>query len=126
MFDFDADGDLDLILQNWHRDSKLLVSQGADGHWLQLRLRGVKSNRSAIGAKIRIVHGDRMQTREVTCGAGYMSAQSLVAHFGLGDVERVDRVEIRWPSGIVQVLEKVEANRRLDVVEPANAAVALR
>ena len=128
--DFDRDGDLDIVVQNWLRDSQLLVNQGRgsqdDAHWLQLHLRGTRGNRNAIGAKIRLVHGDRVQTREITHGSGYMSTQSLTAHFGLGADTHAERIEITWPGGARSVLVDVEADRRLEVIEGSELTASVR
>ena len=119
--DLDNDGDLDLVIQNYRRPTAILVNQGRKGNALQIRLRGVESNRSAIGTRVTIRHGSRTQTRQVVCGAGYLSSQSLLVHFGLGEARRVDELRLRWPSGRVQVFRDVPANRRLFVVEGNSA-----
>ena len=115
--DIDNDGDLDLIVQNYGRPATLLVNHGDKGNALQIRLRGVESHRNAIGAQLTIRHGERTQTREVVCGAGYLSSQTRLVHFGLGDAERVEELRVRWPSGRVQVFKDIPANRRLHMVE---------
>lgn len=127
--DFDADGDLDILIQNYDRPTSLLMNERVDGktaHWLQVKLVGTQSNRDAVGARISIEHGGSTQTREIACGAGYLSQQSLVAHFGLGKEPRVDRMTIRWPSGMLQELRDVTGDRKLRIVEPPAAGQVAR
>jgi hypothetical protein len=127
VFDLDNDGDLDLVVQNHEAMTSLLVNQGTGGrHWIQFRLQGTTSNRDAIGAKLRIHHGGRVQTREVVCGAGYLSGTSTLVHFGLGDQDAVERVEITWPSGTREVIERPAANRRHLIIEPPPPQVTAR
>jgi hypothetical protein len=85
------------------------------GHWLIVQLEGVRGNREAIGARITIGN----QTRTVSTSVGYASTSDARAHFGLADRTKIDRVEIRWPSGTTQVLENVAADQVLRVKEPA-------
>jgi len=115
--DVDADGDLDIVVQNFERRAVLLVNQGAPGHWLQLKLVGTDSNRDAVGARVVVEAGGREQTREVRSTNGYLTGCSLWVHFGLADAAEVERVTIHWPSGRVEVLEDVAADRRLWVRE---------
>jgi enediyne biosynthesis protein E4 len=85
-----------------------------DNTWLILRLIGVKSNRDGIGAEIRA--GD--QTNHMTTSVGYASSSNFGVHFGLAKLKQVPRVEIRWPSGIRQILDNVPTNQVLTVREP--------
>lgn len=115
--DLDHDGDLDLVLNNLDGPAALLMNGGNPNRWLQLRLEGTKSNRSAIGAVAKLWAGGRMQMREVRSGAGFLSQNSLTLHFGLGDRAKADRIEIAWPSGAVTRLENVSANQVLSIRE---------
>ena len=99
--DIDGDGREDLVLRNYHQPAALLRHDGSGGHWLALRLIGVRSNRDAVGTRIRVRTGDHWQTRVVSAGSGYLSAHSLLQHVGLGPAPRADAVEITWPSGNV-------------------------
>src|SRR5437667_3538341 len=99
VFDYDRDGQLDILIRNFHQPAQLLHNGGGAGHWLQLRLVGVRSNRDAVGARIRAWTGAGLQSRAVTAGSGYLSGSSLVQHFGLGAATGVRAVEIDWPSG---------------------------
>jgi len=122
--DLDQDGHLDMILQNYKAESRFLLNRGQTGNWLQLRLRGVVSNRDAIGARIVMHHDSHKQTREIQCGSGFLACQSLVAHFGLGENTVVDRIDIYWPSGVHQTLRDVSANQQLRLTEPAPGVTA--
>lgn len=115
--DFDRDGQLDLVIQNRDRAAVLLMGRGASGNWLEVQLEGTESNRDALGAVVVSHHGDRSQARQVSGGSGYLAQSSSVLHFGLGDAEKVERLEIRWPAGHTQVLENVDANQRLSIRE---------
>ena len=115
--DFDRDGQLDLAIQNRDRPAVLLMGRGASGNWLSVALEGTESNRDALGAVVTSYAGGKAQARQVADGSGYLARSSPILHFGLGDVEGVDRLEIRWPSGHTQVLTDVAANQRLVVRE---------
>ncbi len=100
--DVDNDGDIDILVINMNDRPTLLRNDTAPGnHWVTFRLTGTKSNRDAIGARVQIEAGGRKQIAEVRSGGSYLSHNDVRAHFGLGDVGKIDRVEIRWPSGRV-------------------------
>jgi len=101
--DFDNDGRLDFYQTNADQESLLYrnVSEGT-GHWLELALVGTKSNRDAIGARVTVRVGGQSWIREVNGGNGYSSQSSRRLHFGLGTVDKIDSIEIRWPSGLRQ------------------------
>ncbi len=113
--DFDGDGRIDAVVSSLGAPVELWRNVSSEpGHWLILLPRGNKSNRDGIGAKIRI--GD--QYLEVSTAVGYASSSAFGAHFGLGTLARVPKIEIQWPSGTVQTLRDVQADRVLEVVEP--------
>jgi hypothetical protein len=122
--DYDNDGYLDLfitVIADSGLTSNLLYhNTGTTNAWLELKLVGMASNRSAIGAKVRVhatIGGKSFwQLREISNGGGRW-VQPLVAHFGLGDATNVDNVRIEWPSGIVQTLTNVAPRQILTVVE---------
>ena len=83
------------------------------GHWLTLRLEGVRSNRDGVGTRVRLDAGGTQQTRQRIGGGSYQSAGDPRLHFGLGDRSRVDRLEVRWPSGQVDRYDNLEADRAI-------------
>jgi len=114
--DFDNDGRIDIVVSALGEPAELWQNITPDvNHWLILRLIGTRSNRDGIGAVIRL--GD--QWNHVTTAVGYASSSSPAVHFGTGKLEKIEQVEIRWPSGIVQVLRNVATNQVLEVHEPA-------
>jgi hypothetical protein len=117
--DFDNDGDIDMAIVNLNEAPSLLrndVSGG--GHWLKVKLVGVKSNRSAIGARVTAHYGGRVQAQEVLSQSSFYSANDRRLHFGLGTATRAD-LEIRWPNGNRERVENVAADRLVVVREGA-------
>jgi hypothetical protein len=116
--DFDNDGRVDILVTNSDQPPLLYHNRaGRKNNWLEVRLNGVGSNRSAVGARVKVVSGALSQIREVNCGNGYQAQSSFRLHFGLGRRARVDLIEIKWPSGAVQRLKHVMPNRVLVVTE---------
>jgi hypothetical protein len=116
--DFDNDGRLDMFQTN--ADQMSLLYHGAtegSGNWVQFQLTGTKSNRDAIGARIRIQADGLTQIREIDGGNGYAGQSTKRAHFGIGNSSSVDDVEIRWPSGGVEKLGPLPANKLHKVTE---------
>ena len=125
VFDYDLDGSLDLVLRNYKQPAQLLHRRTASGHWLELKLVGTSSNRDAVGARVTLTAGENTQVREVRTGSAYLSASSLVQHFGLGSSETVDSLRIEWPSGQVTVLRGLAADRQLMLREGDSDAVVV-
>ncbi|MCX6606138.1 MAG: CRTAC1 family protein [Acidobacteria bacterium] len=124
--DFDNDGDVDILIMNMNEPVSLLRNDGDPAaNWLKVLLTGTKSNRSAIGAQVRVRYGGRVQVQEVLSQSSYLSVNDRRLHFGLGAVKTAD-VEIRWPSGARQTLAKVEANHLLLVNETGGITGRLR
>jgi enediyne biosynthesis protein E4 len=123
--DYDNDGDIDVLVMNMNEPPSLLRNDDPGGgsrgasHWLKLKLIGAKSNRSAIGARVRLKTGAHWQTQEVTSQSSYYSHNDPRLHFGLGRNEIVDRVEIRWPAGQIEVIREVAANQIVTIKEGA-------
>ena len=127
LFATDGDGvwmsgtDLDVAVSNNDQRAVLLRNDGGNAkHYLRLRLTGTRSNRDAIGAKVTVTAGGKKQVEEVRSGTSYLSQNELTLHFGLGAATKAEKVEIRWPSGKVQVLTGVQADQTLAVKEPAS------
>ncbi|HEX3878640.1 MAG TPA: CRTAC1 family protein [Bryobacteraceae bacterium] len=115
--DFDNDGDVDVVIVN-HNEPPSLLRNDVDraNHWLKIKLIGVQSNRSAIGARVTVHYGDKVQAQEVLSQSSYLSVSDSRLHFGLGPVALAN-VEIRWPRGQTEKLEKVEADQLIWVKE---------
>jgi hypothetical protein len=121
--DYDNDGDVDAFVVNHGGAGALLRNDGGnENNWLAVALRGVDSNRSAFGAKIRVVSGKQAAVRQVGAQASYLSQNSPIEHFGLARASRVDTLEIAWSSGLVEVLLGVEPNQILRLVEGGSLA----
>jgi hypothetical protein len=116
--DFDGDGRIDVIATAIGRDAELWMNRSESaGHWLDIALQGTKSNRDGIGARIRVVTKTGTQYNHMTTSVGYASSSDGPVHFGLGADTRAELVEIRWPSGIVQTLKNVAADRVVKMKE---------
>ena len=113
--DFNNDGKIDVAVSSLGEKPELWenVSPG-ENNWLIVRLAGTKSNRDGIGAEVRIGN----QTNHMTTSVGYASSSDFGIHFGFGKLARIGRVEVRWPSGVLQVLENVPTDQVLTVHEP--------
>jgi hypothetical protein len=116
--DFFGDGRLHIVVNNFNDQPYFFKNEGPRRNYVAFRLRGTRSNRDAIGAVVRLYQKGKILTRQVQSGGGYLSQCSRIVHFGLGDDPAIDRVEITWPSGMVQRLDSVQMNTRQDVSEP--------
>ena len=109
--DYDNDGDIDVLVVNLDdRPTLLRNDTAAANHWVTLQLAGAKSNRDAIGARVRLTAGDRTQSTEIRSGGSYLSNNDRRAHFGLGAATRA-RVQIQWPSGLAEPAVDLDADR---------------
>ncbi len=120
--DLDEDGDLDLVVVQMDGPVRYLenrAEQIEDRHWLGLALKGTASHPDAIGARVRLVVGERNYTGEVRTTAGYQAGGSTRLYFGLGAAKSIDELHIAWPSGAEQVLKGVATDRLLAIEEPA-------
>ncbi len=118
--DYDGDGAVDVVVVNHRQPSTLLHNNyGARNHWLKVELQGTKSNRPGVGARLTYRIGNVKRIRETRSGGGFNSSTSVGPTLGLGSANKVDELTIRWPSGAVQTLRDIPANRKIHVVEKA-------
>ncbi|UCG34287.1 MAG: CRTAC1 family protein [Phycisphaerales bacterium] len=116
--DYDADGDLDLLITTNSGSPKLLRNDVlVPSNWARIKVRGAGANTDALGAKIVLQAGGQTQQRWVRTGSSYLSQSELAATFGLGSHTTIDRLEIRWPVGRTDVLENLPANRTYTISE---------
>jgi hypothetical protein len=117
--DFDNDGDLDVLVVNLNEPPSLLRNdlKGSD-HWLKIKLIGTKSNRSAIGARVIVRYGKKVQAQEVVSQSSFYSTNDSRLHFGLG-AEKVADISIHWLGGSREELKNVAANQLVVVKEGA-------
>ncbi len=114
--DLDNDGRLDLVINDLDSSPQILHNQtpGA-GNWLLVKLKGRDKLTDAIGATVTLKSGDLLQTRLVRSGTSYLSQEDMRQHFGLGDLAKVDSLEVRWPDGKITVKENVDVNQVLPI-----------
>ena len=116
--DIDNDGDVDMVINDLDGAPSLLRNDGGNANnSVLIKTIGDKSNRDGIGARVKVVSGDLTQIDEVRSGASYISHNDLRLHFGLEKRTKIDLIEIRWPSGVVDKLEGVGVNKLLVVKE---------
>jgi hypothetical protein len=116
--DVDGDGRPEIVIVNMNATPSLLKNDGPHGHYLNVHLTGTKSNRSAVGARVNVRAGGRTLIDEVMSGGSFYSQNSMTLHFGLGEMTRVDGIEVRWPSGVVQQIGETAADRLVQIKEP--------
>jgi len=110
--DLDNDGKIDIVVENIDGAPMILHNEAnTPNHWITLQLMGTRSNRMAIGTKVKAIAGSLVQIDEARSGGSYLSQSGTRIHFGLGDEKKVDRIEIRWPSGKTESLQQLSADR---------------
>lgn len=116
--DLDNDGDVDVVILNSRREPTLLRNDSStDNHWIDIRLRGTKTNRDGVGARVEVVAGELVQVDEVHSGRGYQGHHGTRLHFGLGNEAKVDQVRVRWVGGGVETWKDLPSNQRLILTE---------
>ena len=128
--DVDLDGFIDVVFNDSNplgngKFGGLYRNNGNDNHWLRVELAGARSNRNGIGARLKAVAGDLSQIREIFGGLGF-GQDEMVAHFGLGARAQIDRLEIHWPSGTVDILTDIPVDQKIRVIEGSGAYCAVR
>jgi hypothetical protein len=121
------DGNVDIVVEDLAGAPMILKNNGVPGHhWVSIELQGTKSNRLAIGARVKIVAGGMTQTEEIHSGGSYLSQSDLRVHFGLNTATKIEFVEIRWPSGKVETLRNLDADKFYSVLEGQGVVPAER
>ena len=116
--DFNNDGKMDIVVSVLNGTPELLMNRSRNqNHWIVLNLVGVKSNRDGLGTRVKITTSEGDQYNEATTAVGYNSSSDKRVHFGLGEATVIDKIELRWPSGVTQMLTKVKADQILTVTE---------
>jgi hypothetical protein len=122
--DFDNDGDTDLLLMNVGDSPALLRNDGGNRqHWLGIKLVGTKSNRTGIGAKVTVTAGKGRWWKALLGGTSYCSASDTRLLFGLGTQEKIDSLEVKWPSGQLSRLQNIRANQYITIKEDTRASM---
>ncbi len=112
------DGNMDLVIENLEGPPQLLRNLGIPGqHWVSFELAGTKSNRMAIGARLKMVADGITQTEEIHSGGSYLSQSDQRVHFGLGKASKIDSLEIHWPSGKTEAFQNLDANHFYSILE---------
>jgi hypothetical protein len=116
--DYDNDGDMDFVTNNRGDYPQLMRNDGGNANnWLEIKLVGARSNRDGIGSVLKLTCKDFTQVKQATGGASYMSASDNRIHFGLRSMQHIDKLEIDWPSGQVDLLKDPPINRIIAVQE---------
>jgi hypothetical protein len=126
--DLDRDGDLDLVINNVNAPARIYENQVANGHYVEVSLKGNGSNRHAVGAKVTLETNGQTFMQEFMPSRGFQSAMHVPLHFGLGEVQTIDQLTVNWPDGTVTTLNNIPADQTLVVdiadAQPTNPAPA--
>jgi hypothetical protein len=117
--DLDNDGDVDVVILNSRREPTILRNDSVqkESHWIQIRLRGTNTNRDGVGARVKVVAANSAQVDEVHSGRGYQSHYGMRLHFGLGQHNSIDRVEVRWIGGGQDIFENIAVDQLVTLTE---------
>ncbi len=117
-FDYDGDGDLDVAINDYDSPARIFQNnQQTTNNWARFKLVGTRSNRNAVGARIEVRFADQVRYDQVVSGSGFLSQNPMVLHFGIGQASRIDKVIVRWPSGLIQQVEDLEVNQTHELRE---------
>jgi hypothetical protein len=112
------DGHVDVVIEDIDGSPRILSNRGVTGnHWVSFELGGTKSNRLAIGARLKLTAGGITQTEQIRSGGSYLSQSDLRVHFGLGSASKIESIEVRWPSGTTDVIRNLAADQFYSVLE---------
>jgi len=118
---------MDAVVEDIDGAPMLLKNEGVSGrHWVSFELAGTKSNRLAIGARLKLIAGGMMQTAQIHSGGSYLSQNDLRVHFGLGKATKIDTLVITWPSGHVDTIQNLAADKFYSVLEGAGIVPAAK
>ena len=116
--DYDNDGDVDIFIVNNHAAPTLLRNEGGNRNsWLHVELVGADGNRNAIGAKIQLKTAERTQLREIYAGDSYMSSNSFIAEFGVGNATQIETLRVTWLNGETQARHNIPVNQRIRITQ---------
>jgi hypothetical protein len=129
--DFNGDGKLDLVINNNNAPPTLYLNEvKRSGNDVEIKLEGTRSNRDAIGARVRLTIAGKTMMRQVEAGSGYASEAMLPVHFGLGQATKIEAVEINWPSGLVQRFDGAQTdgwvNSQVRIAEGSDSATEIK
>jgi hypothetical protein len=126
--DYDNDGDIDAVILNLGDLPSLLRNDGGNAqNWIKLKLIGSVCNRTAIGARVRVITGSHIQMDEVHSGSSVMSQSDLRLHFGLGKIQTIDAIEVKWPTTQkIERFTKVAANQILTIREGSGIVSSIK
>ncbi|TGV01853.1 VCBS repeat-containing protein [Flavivirga rizhaonensis] len=115
--DLDNDGDLDLVINNLEGEAFLYKNKANElgNNFVKLKLNGPSGNRSGLGAKVKIIYGNQIQFQDFKTVRGYLSSVEPILHFGLGKVEKIDKIQVQWNDGKVSEIEAIKPNQTVTV-----------